>query len=81
MSNKNGKGKKVKIKVVKVENPEVKIPIVKKYKEDVEEPDEEPVRERQGEFCTECERKTDTKKVGKEFLCSDCREELMENVQ
>lgn len=71
--------KKVKIKVVKVTKEPVKIPIVvKKHKEDVEEPDEEPVRERLGEFCDVCERKGDTKKVGKEFLCPDCREEEFE---
>lgn len=74
-----GNKKKVKIKVVIVKKPPVNIPIVKKHHEDVETVEEEPVRERQGEICDGCLKKKDTEKVGKEFLCPDCREEEFEN--
>lgn len=72
--------KKVKIKVTKIEKSSVNIPIIKKYKEDVEEIAEEPVRERQGEFCEDCDKKRDTKK-GKDgiFRCVTCQDEFIES--
>jgi len=70
--------KRKKIKVVRIVTPTVRIP-VEKVLEELESP-EEP-RERLGESCDGCfERKNNIKKVGKRFLCPECREEELEEV-
>jgi len=37
-----------------------------------------PIRERKGRICDECQKEKPTDKVGEDYLCKDCREDLSE---
>lgn len=68
------KKRKKRIQVVRAEIPTVRISVEKV----LEALESEELRKRLGEICNGCQKKCDTKKIGDEFLCRDCREERME---